>query len=121
MHAEIPVKVNAWVDEKVAPLVDALNEFTCVVTLDSCQGDQDKPAHVMFRYIGGEQAAIDFFFYLGRTLGEKAAHYCEYNFLLRWLTGHKEPVAEIRTDQAYITHLATVVASLATTFRKTRS
>ena len=38
MHTEIPVKVTAWIDEGVAPLVEALNEFPQVVTLDSCQG-----------------------------------------------------------------------------------
>lgn len=37
-HREIPVKVNAFVDEGIAPLVVALNEFGGVVTVDSCEG-----------------------------------------------------------------------------------
>lgn len=35
-HHEIPVKVTAWVDEGVAPLVCVLNEFEDVMTVDSC-------------------------------------------------------------------------------------
>jgi hypothetical protein len=40
LHAEIPIKVNAWVDEGVAPLVAALNELENVVTVASCEHDQ---------------------------------------------------------------------------------
>jgi tRNA(Phe) wybutosine-synthesizing methylase Tyw3 len=36
-HQEIPIKVTAWVDEGIAPLVAALNEHPAVVTLDSCR------------------------------------------------------------------------------------
>ena len=41
-HREIPVQVNAWVDEGVAELVIALNAIPGVETLDSCQAD---PGH----------------------------------------------------------------------------
>jgi hypothetical protein len=57
-HQEIPVKVTAWVDEGVAPLVTALNEFERVMTVDSCQGDAAKGAYVLFSYRGeGKEAA----------------------------------------------------------------
>lgn len=36
-HNQIPVKVNKFVDEGVAPLVIALNEFDGVMTIDSCE------------------------------------------------------------------------------------
>lgn len=45
-HKETSVKVNAWVDRGVAPLVQALNEFPQVYTLQSCEG----PAEVTFTY-----------------------------------------------------------------------
>lgn len=43
-HREIPVKVNALVDEGVACLVTALSAFPLVQTTDSCQGDGPKGA-----------------------------------------------------------------------------
>jgi tRNA(Phe) wybutosine-synthesizing methylase Tyw3 len=36
-HTEIPVNVNAWVDEGIAPLVEALNSFKRVWTAASCE------------------------------------------------------------------------------------
>ena len=49
-HREVPVKVNAWVDEGIAGLVTALSEFDGIVTLESCQGDVQSGAWVCFRY-----------------------------------------------------------------------
>ena len=50
-HREVPVKVNAWVDEGIADLVSALSEIEGLVTLESCQGDKDgNDAFVVFRY-----------------------------------------------------------------------
>ncbi len=47
-HREIPVQVNAWVDEGVAELVTALNAMPGVMTLDSCQERPDGLSSVMF-------------------------------------------------------------------------
>jgi hypothetical protein len=50
-HHEVPVKVNAWVDEGVADLVTALSEIDGLVTLESCQGEPaQRNAFVMFRF-----------------------------------------------------------------------
>lgn len=50
-HREVPVKVNAWVDEGIADLVSALSEIDGLITLESCQGDADeREAFVIFRY-----------------------------------------------------------------------
>jgi hypothetical protein len=50
-HREVPVKVNAWVDEGVADLVSALSEIDGLITLESCQGDPgEREAFVIFRY-----------------------------------------------------------------------
>ncbi len=51
-HKEVCVKVNAWVDEGVAPLVQALNQFLHVRTQQSCEG----PAEVTFTY--GEETGL---------------------------------------------------------------
>ena len=51
-HEQVLVKVTAWVDKGIAPLVDALNRHDFIFTVDSCQGDPDdpqRPAYVWFR------------------------------------------------------------------------
>jgi len=58
MHKTVRVKVNAWVDEDVAPLVLALNEFPNVWTLDSCQGENGKHAYVYFDCQDGPSGTI---------------------------------------------------------------
>jgi len=55
VHTEVPLKVNCWVDAGIAPLVEALNEFEDVWTLDSCERDRSddgQGAYVMFAYRG---------------------------------------------------------------------
>lgn len=52
MHIETPVKVNAFVDEGIAKLIDALSEVPKLVTLESCQGGNGSDAYVIFR-LGG--------------------------------------------------------------------
>jgi hypothetical protein len=50
-HRQVPVKVNAWVDEGIAGLVTALSEFEGLVTLETCQGHvEERDAFVVFRY-----------------------------------------------------------------------
>lgn len=47
-HREMPIKVTAWVDEGIAPLVTALNDVPGLLTLDSCQEDPNGMARVTF-------------------------------------------------------------------------
>lgn len=56
MHTEIPVKVNAWVNEGAALLVEALNTFPDIVSLDSCEGGVDQSAYVYFEFRMGQRA-----------------------------------------------------------------
>lgn len=49
-HREVPVKVNAWVDEGIADLVSALSEIDGLQTIESCQGEPAaRNAFVIFR------------------------------------------------------------------------
>lgn len=51
LHREVPVKVNALVDEGIADLVKAMSEIDGLVTLESCQGDSGvRNAFVIFRF-----------------------------------------------------------------------
>ncbi len=47
-HVAKPVKVNVWVDEGIAQLVEALSVWDQVVTLDSCEAGQGAFAYVRF-------------------------------------------------------------------------
>lgn len=48
-HKEVPVKVNAFVDEGIAILVEALSDIPGLVTIESCQGGGGRDAYVFFR------------------------------------------------------------------------
>ena len=65
-HREIMVKVNAPVDEGIAPLVAALSSIDGLVTMESCQGDPpERDAFVVFR-LGSWRECGEFLF--GRLL-----------------------------------------------------
>lgn len=65
-HREVPVKVNAWVDEGIADLVSALSEIEGLITLESCQGDEgERDAFLIFRYGDWQQCGH---FLFGRLL-----------------------------------------------------
>lgn len=61
-HAERQVKVNALVDEGIAPLVEALSAIDGLVTIESCQGEPYvRDAFVIFK-MDGWQATGNFLF-----------------------------------------------------------
>lgn len=53
-HTQVPVKVNAWVDEGIAPLVEALCEHPDVVTYSSCEGHDGETADIYFGHRSGD-------------------------------------------------------------------
>ena len=83
-HLEVPVKVNAWVDEGIAPLVSALNDFPRVFTVASCESDDEWGAYVMFSYCGSSREAACFASDLGTALGSLAP---EFQLQVEWRAG----------------------------------
>jgi hypothetical protein len=66
------VKVNAPVDEDVAPLVAALNEFPGAWTTQSCRGKEH--GFVFFRFGQSAAEAAEFLVWIGPHLvGESAS------------------------------------------------
>lgn len=109
-HQAIPVKVTAWVDEGVAALVTALNDFDGVMTLDSCEG-AEHGAYVIFRCQEGDP--VRFAADLGSALkgcGEQT------EFLLRaeWRPGADEPLLELACPPDHAERLAAAVSAFRT-------
>jgi len=49
-HKQVCVKVNAYVDEKIAPVIEAMSKLYSVVTFQSCQNlNDDGLATIWFR------------------------------------------------------------------------
>jgi len=108
-HLEVPVKVTAWVDEGVVQLVEALNEFPDVVTLDSCQGYDGNGAYVLFRcqYQGSAKLARE----LGEALNGTGASYV---LRAEWRPGCEEPLLELVCPSGEVAALAEAVSAFRT-------
>ncbi|MEX0972009.1 MAG: hypothetical protein WDZ46_01970 [Solirubrobacterales bacterium] len=110
MHTEIPVKVNAWVDYGIAPLVTALNEFENIWTLGSCEDEPSGvlapyPAYVLFSYRqGGREAAL-----LMADLMEVLADAATFCLQSDWRAGNPEPVLTISCPHDQVPALASAV------------
>ena len=87
-HEEIPIKVTAWVDRGIAPLVEALNKFPDIITVDSCEGRDSQPAHVYFTSRKGRE-------WLANFLCQLSAKLTGCSLRLEWIAGSSEPMAGI--------------------------
>jgi hypothetical protein len=104
---EIPLKLTAWVQEAVAPLVLALDELgEDVVTLDSSQGGPDRPARVVFKRRQGDNAAL-----AQRIADALHGHDREVACELReaWQTGEVDPVLELACPDAHVMPVALIL------------
>jgi len=118
-HTQVVVKVNAEVDERVAPLVSALNEFDGVITLDSCQGDACQMAYVYFTRTGTSNELLSFVNKLAGSLNARlSARQNEYEVVLEWTAGTEKPLAVLRTRPDYLAELATALSDAAKAHRQ---
>ena len=98
MHESVAVKVNALVDQGIAPLVEALSEIDGLITLDSCQGapPEGAEAYVSFTYGDGSDWAET-----GRLLERlsQSLRGCDlpfsYALRLEWYGGGNSPWAQL--------------------------
>jgi len=97
-HAEVPVKVNAWVDKGVAPLVEALNCYDDVWTTSSCEGN-DGSSHVVFAFNGQPGQ----FCHIAQRLADSLAKDFPDNDLWRlqvaWAYGSAQPLATLHVNK----------------------
>lgn len=113
VHAQTAVKVNALVDEGIAPLVEALNLFQGVLTIDSCQGGDCQKAYVWFHYGDSPGELASFLHELSVSLGAFLDSCCEFVILMEWLGGTETPTAKVVTDPDYISNLAEALQAVA--------
>jgi hypothetical protein len=94
VHEEVPIKVTAWVDKGVAPLVEALNAWDGVVTLDSCEGYDGESARVTFT---SRHDADELFTLMKRLASVFNARFHSEGVTLRleWHAGAEQPVADL--------------------------
>ena len=71
-HPQTWVHVNAQVDEAVAEVVSTLNELPGLMTVQSCQGGDGKPAYIYFYFGDWEQVCRFVFTKLGPAVREAA-------------------------------------------------
>ena len=114
VHREILVKVNAWVDEGIAPLVQALNEFAHVRTRQSCEG----PAEVTFSY--GEETglpcetAIRFALWLTDEFASRGEEHAALRVIC---LPHKRMLLGLQVDPEAVDRIAAELRAMAYRFR----
>ncbi len=108
-HEEIPIKVNAWVDRGIAPLVCALNRSDDVLTLDSREGGGNEPACIHFACHGGAHRLFGFVHALSRSIGQQLRADNEFEFRLEWVAGSEEPMAVLCVRQDFVQPLARAI------------
>ncbi len=109
-HREVPIKVNAWVDEGIAPLVAALNDSDRVWTTASCEDDAAGgltpfPAYVMFSYEGSGFESARFVAELAEALGGSVPYCLQTD----WRAGNREPLLTISCPPGQVSELANAV------------
>ncbi|MFH2057232.1 MAG: hypothetical protein ABIJ61_14840 [bacterium] len=111
-HKQTWVKVNAPVDDGIASLVMALNEFEGIITVDSCQGTENEPAYVFFTCLGDGDSLYSFVSKLAASLSAHLDSCSEWSLILEW-AGAEQPLARLEIQPASVIRLAKEVREVA--------
>ena len=104
-HKQLPIKVNAWVDDGILPLVVALNDFDSdLLTVDSCERDQNGAAYVAFVTRRGSLSEMT------KKLSVAAGSGHEALWRVEWFDGGEEPIAQVRVAPEAIGSLADAIS-----------
>jgi hypothetical protein len=112
-HRPVNIKVNAPVDEGIAPLVLALNSIEGVMTIDSCQG-YDGKAYVYFVVRGSSEDIALFAHRLAQALHVELTERWFWCLVLEWASD--QPMMKIVCDNSRIEKMSGVVEGLASLF-----
>lgn len=110
-HVETPVKVNAWVDRRIAPLVLALNKIDGVLTLDSCEQGPLGRAFVFLTYGQDWKELATLIQEISNLLSNSLP--CPYSMHLEWLGSNITPRAQVLVGPNHAAVLAAAVTRIA--------
>lgn len=96
-HREIAVKVNAFVDEGVAPLVAALNDVPNVLTLDSCEGGDRSPYVYLTRTDGPLPELVE-----GLAAALRASGLWDFSAAVEWQGNNDRPRACLSMSREHV-------------------
>ena len=111
---QVRVRVNAWVDERVAPVIEALNDFPDLVTLGSHAGTDGQNAWVSFAHRQLDtNETLAFIQFLANELQSRIDNEVGCRVGLEWEVGNKNSMAKIEAPMHAINDLATVLSEVA--------
>lgn len=97
-HPQVMVQTNTPVDEGIAPLVVALNQFPGILTITSCQGGgKGLNSYVAFDVEGHWHVLAEFVHQLSRALRSRIDGDLGYSLSVEWFAGGEAPLAYIKT------------------------
>jgi hypothetical protein len=110
IHEQVITKVNMPVDRGVRPLVDALNEFSEVITVESCEGQEETDAYVSF-HVGDDWHGVgDFAQQLSGDLGgNPALSDAYYSLSVEWYAGGNSPLGYLRVPRRHVSAVADAI------------
>lgn len=122
-HSNQIIKINAVVDDAVVPLVQALNEMNYILTLDSCQGNDDEQAYVYFKIADNNEDKLPKFC---QWLAKKLYEYMQTNhsntcLRIDWTPDFSTCMAKISTEKNNVTKLSEAISAIFNENRKTGS
>jgi hypothetical protein len=109
VHQEVPIKLTAWIDQGVVPLVEALDDFEDVSTVASCEDDGIQGAYVLFRLRGTSDQAMEFASGLATDLNSEAG--ISYLLHAEWRPGESEPLLTLSCPPDQVPLLASLINS----------
>lgn len=121
-HKQVSCKVTAYVDEGIKELVELLNTFDKVSTIESCQGNQKnkEDAFVYIQYgqisSNGYKASATFAKKLKKTLIEDEFDFLTPTVSLEWLGTRISPIVILEIHPGEIKNVVNLLSSKKSAF-----
>ena len=109
LHKQVPVRVTAFVDEGIAPIIQILNDIDGICTFSSCEGIKGKEcAHVYFdfgQYLPNHSLRLaKLATKLAKILSANGLY--DVDVLLEWTGDKDNPFIAIEFESQYIKQIA---------------